>query len=81
MSSSRRERRAFAKKLGLLGRKESVNQMMERFNRSKDAGDFIHTKHLQDIKNSQIQSEPELTESESNSQEEEIDPFQFLRRG
>ena len=53
MSLSRRERRGLAKNLGLLSKKESYPQMMERFRRAKQAGDYLHTHHLQEVKNYQ----------------------------
>jgi hypothetical protein len=79
MSLSRRERREFAKKLGLLGRKENYEGMMERFRRSKTAGDFLHTHHLQEVKNIQLDQErSEEDYQNSPSEQEEINPFGFL---
>ena len=81
MSLSRRERREYAKKLGILAKKESPVQMMERFRRSNVAGEYLHTHHLQEIKNQQLEKDqpvnPESFEDTSRS-EEGIDPFGFL---
>lgn len=61
MSESRRYRRAMAKQFGLLSRKETYEQMSERYQRSIQMGEKFHTKHLQDMKNKEIlQSESEL---------------------
>jgi len=77
MSLSRRERREAAKKMGFLGRKENYEEMMERFRRSKKAGDYLHTHHLQDVKNTQIEQESENQDEEVTS-ENEMNPFGFL---
>ena len=79
MSLSRRERRQYAKNLGLLGRNENYETMMERFRRSKTAGDFLHTHHLQEVKNIQLeQDRPEGDLQESSPENDEINPFGFL---
>ena len=79
MSLSRRERREFAKRLGLLGKKENIQEMIERFNRSKAAGEVLHTHHLQEIKNIQLENSKAPEDSDSETSEEEgINPFGFL---
>lgn len=75
-SLSRRERREYAKKIGLLGKKESYEEMMGRFKRSKLAGDFLHTHHLQEVKNIQIDQDQDR--EEEIQKEEESNPFGFL---
>lgn len=78
---SRRERREYAKQMGLLSRKESYSQMVGRYQRSNQAGDYLHTNYLQELKNYQIESETSPTDLTSNPQEEEnigINPFGFL---
>lgn len=75
-SLSRRERRAFAKQMGILSKKENYQEMMERFQRSSQAGQYLHTHHLQEIKNSEIEK---LGTEDQNSQEEDsINPYGFL---
>ena len=76
MSLSRRERREAAKRMGFLGKKENYDEMMERFRRSKRAGDYLHTHHLQEVKNIQIEQENEPLEDTTS--EDEINPFGFL---
>lgn len=82
MSLSRRERREYAKKLGILSKKESYGQMMERFRRSNTAGEYLHTHHLQEIKNQQLEKnqpvDPTSIGEISGSEDEGIDPFGFL---
>jgi hypothetical protein len=81
MSSSRRERREYAKRLGILSKKETYEQMMERFRRSSTAGEYLHTHHLQEIKNQQLEKEQTSTSDiieEVRSSEEDINPFVFL---
>lgn len=79
MSLSRRERREYAKKLGILSKKESYEQMMERFRRSNAAGEYLHTHHLQEVKNRQIEKDPiTFPESSQESEDEGINPFGFL---
>ena len=81
MSLSRRERREYAKKLGILSKKESYTQMMERFRRSNTAGEYLHTHHLQEIKNQQIEKNIPLnldSPDEVSGSEGGIDPFGFL---
>lgn len=75
MSLSRRERRGFAKQLGILSKKESYTDMLQRFSRSNRAGEYLHTHHLQQIKNSELESNPETPK---DSEEESINPYGFL---
>ncbi len=78
---SRRERREYAKQMGLLSRKENYSQMVERYQRSNQAGGYLHTNYLQELKNYQIESETSPTGLTSNPQEGdniEINPFGFL---
>jgi hypothetical protein len=82
MSSSRRERREYAKKLGILSKKETYEQMMERFRRSSTAGEYLHTHHLQELKNQQLEKEqisgPSISENKTSQEDEGINPFGFL---
>ena len=82
MSSSRRERREYAKRLGILAKKETYEQMMERFRRSSTAGEYLHTHHLQEIKNQQLEKEqisiPDTTENIAPQEDQGINPFGFL---
>jgi hypothetical protein len=82
MSSSRRERREYAKRLGILSKKETYEQMMERFRRSSTAGEYLHTHHLQEIKNQQLEKEQtsssDIIEEVRSSEDEDINPFVFL---
>jgi len=82
MSESRRYRRALAKQFGLLSKKETLDQMLERYRRSAQMGDQFHTKHLQDLKNREILQAEENSDTtdtkdseESNSEE---NPYGFL---
>ena len=79
-SSSRRNRREYAKQMGLLAKKENYNQMVGRYQRSNQAGEHLHTHYLQELKNYQIDGEAASTNTTQNSQEEgaEINPFGFL---
>jgi ribonuclease HIII len=79
-SSSRRNRREYAKQMGLLAKKENYNQMVGRYQRANQAGEHLHTHYLQELKNHQIDSEVVSPETTQNSQEEgaEINPFGFL---
>ena len=79
MSLSRRERRGLAKNLGLLSKKESYPQMMERFRRAKQSGDYLHTHHLQEVKNYQEEQKDSDTE-ETKIEDSPINPFGFLGR-
>jgi len=45
-SQSRRERRKLAKQMGLLGKKETLNQTLERTRRAKEYGEMLHLQHL-----------------------------------
>jgi|688.fasta_scaffold1184224_2 hypothetical protein len=80
-SLSRRERREYAKQMGLLSKKENYNQMVGRYQRSNQAGDHLHTNYLQELKNYQIESEPsspDLSNASSEVEADEINPFGFL---
>lgn len=79
MSLSRRERREYAKRMGILSKKESYEQMMERFRRSNAAGEYLHTHHLQEVKNQQLEKDPTtFPEPSQESEDEGINPFGFL---
>jgi len=82
MSTSRRERREYAKRLGILAKKETYEQMMERFRRSSTAGEYLHTHHLQEIKNQQLEKEqisiPDTTGDITQQEDQSINPFGFL---
>lgn len=82
MSSSRRERREYAKRLGILAKKESYEQMMERFRRSSTAGEYLHTHHLQEVKNQQLEKDPitslESSQEPKGTEDAGINPFGFL---
>jgi hypothetical protein len=79
-SLSRRNRREYAKQIGLLAKKENYNQMVGRYQRSNQAGEHLHTHYLQELKNYQIDGESASTNTTQNPQEEgtEINPFGFL---
>ena len=79
-SLSRRNRREYAKQIGLLAKKENYSQMVGRYQRSNQAGEHLHTHYLQELKNYQIDGEAASTNTTQNSQEEgtEINPFGFL---
>ncbi len=57
MSQARRQRRQLAKQFGFLGKKESIDQMRERLNRSQKMGKQIHLKNLENIKNNQMEDQ------------------------
>lgn len=57
MSQSRRQRRQMAKQFGLLGKKESFDEMRERIRRAQQMGQQIHLKNLENNKNSQIEAQ------------------------
>jgi endonuclease IV len=82
MSLSRRERREYAKRLGILAKKESYEQMMERFRRSSAAGEHLHTHHLQEVKNQQLEKDSitflESSQEPKGTEDEGINPFVFL---
>ena len=82
MSLARRERREYAKRLGILSKKESYEQMMERFRRSSTAGEYLHTHHLQEVKNQQLEKDPrtflESSQDPKGTEDEGINPFGFL---
>lgn len=74
-SQSRRERREYAKQMGLISKKENYNEMVGRYHRSNEAGDYLHTHYLQELRNSQ----PENNLGDSESEESlGINPFGFL---
>ena len=50
---SKKERKALAKKLGLVKKKESYKEMVERFRRAQEFGKMLHLQHLQNIQNEQ----------------------------
>jgi hypothetical protein len=56
--------------------------MMERFRRSSTAGEYLHTHHLQEIKNQQLEKEQtsssDIIEEVRSSEDEDINPFVFL---
>ena len=66
---SRKERRAFAKKLGLKKKDETYDQWLERTRRSQEAGKQIHLQRLQQSYNEQLAAQ---TVRESNSNEAEV---------
>ncbi len=81
MSESRRYRRAMAKQFGLLSKKETLDQMLERYRRSIRVGEQFHTQHLQDLKNKEIlqseeNSDTDTKDSEGSTTEE--NPYGFL---
>ena len=82
MSLSRKERREYAKRLGILAKKESYEQMMERFRRSSIAGGYLHTHHLQEVKNQHLEKDPitflESSQEPNGTEDEGINPFGFL---
>lgn len=89
MSLSRRQRRDMAKKMGYLGKNETVAQQRERIRRAQEMGKMLHLHHLQNMKNMELQAEKEkrtLEENEklSNIQNPEVEssasPFQFLNQ-
>lgn len=54
MGSSRKERRQIAKNFGLLGGQQSLSQKLERFRRSNEMGKQFHLRHLEEVRNFQI---------------------------
>jgi hypothetical protein len=82
MSESRRYRRAMAKQFGLLSKKETFDQMIERYKRSTQMGEKFHTQHLQDLKNKEIlQSESDSDTQNTKDSEglnSEENPYGFL---
>jgi hypothetical protein len=62
MSESRRQRRQLAKKLGYLGKEETLDQQRERYRRSQEMGKYLHLGHLERIKNLELESERKNTE-------------------
>jgi hypothetical protein len=67
---SRRERRALARALGLVKKKETFKETMERFTRSQELGKQIHLQHLQNIEN-QRKAEEESKQKEETSWEQQ----------
>jgi uncharacterized protein YdiU (UPF0061 family) len=82
MSESRRYRREMAKQLGFLSKKETYSQMMERYKRSIQMGEVLHTQHLQNIKNQEIlKSEEDLKSQKTEVSEDsplDENPYGFL---
>jgi hypothetical protein len=70
---SRKERRALAKKLGLIGKKESLTQYIERVGRAREFGKQIHLQHLQNGENARINSESNVEETPAQIQEQTTD--------
>ena len=68
---SRKERRAFAKKLGLTGKKETLIQYRERIGRAQEFGKQLHLQHLQNQENFRINSEAKLEEGDSKQTRKE----------
>lgn len=60
---SRKERRALAKKLGLVKKKETFKETMERFARSQEMGKMLHLQHLQNIENQRKLEESQKQEN------------------
>ena len=56
-SQLRRQRRAIAKQMGYLGRKETFSELLERTKRSGDFGKQLHTLHLEKVMNEQLETE------------------------
>jgi hypothetical protein len=56
-SQRRKQRRTLAKQLGYTKKNESFKERMERIRRAQIAGDELHTKHLEGIKNAQLEAE------------------------
>lgn len=56
MSLARRQRRQIAKHFGYLGKKESVDAMRERLQRSQKMGSQLHLQHLERVQNEIIES-------------------------
>jgi hypothetical protein len=54
---SRRERRALAKKFGLIKKNETLKERSERTMRSLEMGKMIHLAHLEEIENQRISKE------------------------
>jgi hypothetical protein len=92
MSLSRRQRRGFAKSMGLLGKEKTVNQLLERTKRANEFGKQLHTRHLEDIMNNQLEVDRQkrilseeleivsskLKENAEVSDEINLDSFSFL---
>lgn len=67
MSESRRQRRNLAKKLGYLGKDETLDQQRERFRRSQEMGKYLHLNHLERLKNLELEIEREKTREEETN--------------
>ena len=70
-----------AKQFGLLSKKETLDQMLERYRRSIQMGDQFHTQHLQDLKNKEILRAEENSDTDKKDSEEstsEENPYGFL---
>ena len=67
---SKKERKALAKKLGLIKKKESYKEMVERFRRAQEFGKMLHLQHLQNIQNQQnSQDQSEKSQPDPNQEE------------
>jgi hypothetical protein len=66
---SRKERKALAKKLGLVKKKESFKEMMARIGRAQEFGKMLHMQHLQNIENQKNQKE--LTQESVDTQDQQ----------
>jgi hypothetical protein len=67
---SRKERKALAKAFGLVKKKESFKERMERITRSQEIGKQIHLQHLQNMEN-QRREEEKAKEKEQTSWEQQ----------
>lgn len=56
MSLSRRQRRGIAKSMGLLGKEKTVEQILQRTRRANEFGKQLHTRHLEEVMNEQLES-------------------------
>jgi len=73
---SRKERKALAKKLGLVKKKESFKEMMSRIGRAQEFGKMLHMQHLENIQN-QLNPKAEV---DSEAAEELIETQQELKK-
>ena len=70
-----------AKQFGLLSKKETTGQMLERYRRSIQMGEQFHTQHLQDIKNQEILQAEDNSDQNIKDSEGLIPgetPYEFL---
>lgn len=63
---SRRERRSLAKKLGLVKKKETFRETVERFARAQEMGKMLHLQHLQNIENQKKSDEVRIEEIQAS---------------